>query len=80
MATLYVRDVPLDLYEQLKERASAEGRSVAAEAVVLLRRALSTSVQTQRTLLDAIKERPAFDPATAGALSSTELLRADRER
>ncbi len=40
MATLYVRNVPSDLYEQLKERASAEWRSIAAEAVVLLRRAL----------------------------------------
>ena len=36
MATLHVRNVPDDLYEQLRERAAANGRSIGAEVVVVL--------------------------------------------
>lgn len=36
MATLHVRNVPEELYEQLRARAEANGRSIGAEAVVLL--------------------------------------------
>jgi plasmid stability protein len=36
MATLYVRNVPDDLYERLRVQADAEGRSIGAEAVQLL--------------------------------------------
>ncbi len=49
MATLYVREVPDDLYAQLKKRASEEGRSISQEAVQLIRTALLT-------------ERPKPDP------------------
>jgi|MudIll2142460700_1097286.scaffolds.fasta_scaffold498312_2 plasmid stability protein len=49
VATLYVRDVPNDLYERLKDRAAQEGRSISQEAVRLLRVALLT-------------ERPQPDP------------------
>ena len=40
MATLYVRDMPEELYEQLKRRAAGEGRSINQEAIRLLRLAL----------------------------------------
>ena len=36
MATLHVRNVPEELYEQLRDRAQANGRSIGAEAIVLL--------------------------------------------
>jgi hypothetical protein len=36
MATLHVRNVPDDLYEKLRRRADANGRSIGAETVVLL--------------------------------------------
>lgn len=49
MATLYVRDVPNDLYERLKDSAAQEGRSISQEALRLLRLALLT-------------ERPKPDP------------------
>jgi len=42
VATLYVRDVPNDLYERLRDRAAEEGRSISQEAVRLLRIALLT--------------------------------------
>jgi hypothetical protein len=36
MATLHVRNVPDELYERLRERAAANGRSIGAEVVVVL--------------------------------------------
>ncbi|MBI3970461.1 MAG: Arc family DNA-binding protein [Chloroflexi bacterium] len=80
MATLYVRDVPDALYEQLKARAEEEGRSVNAETIIILRRALDAGAVSQRRILSAIASRPRFDPQAAGAPSSTELLREDRAR
>ena len=38
MATLYVRDVPPDLYEEIKRWAEGAGRSVNAEMLALLER------------------------------------------
>jgi plasmid stability protein len=38
MPTLYVRNVPFDLYEALRKRAKQNGRSIAAEVIALLRR------------------------------------------
>ena len=37
MPTLYIRNVPPEVYEALKTRAKREGRSVNAEALVALR-------------------------------------------
>lgn len=36
MATLHVRNVPDDLYERLRRKAEAEGRSLSAEVIRLL--------------------------------------------
>ena len=41
MATLHVRNVPDELYEELRAAAEREGRSIGAEAITLLRFALS---------------------------------------
>jgi len=40
VATLHVRNVPDDLYERLREAAEREGRSIGAEALKLIERAL----------------------------------------
>lgn len=80
MATLYVRNVPDDLYDRLRTRARAEGHSVSAETILLLERALAPATPSLRELLDGIAARPPFDPAAVGAPSSTELLREDRAR
>lgn len=39
MATLYVRNVPVDVYEGLRERARRNGRSLNSEALEILARA-----------------------------------------
>ena len=41
MATLHARNVPDDLYEELRKSAEREGRSIGAQAIVLLRFALN---------------------------------------
>ncbi|MGZ4290177.1 MAG: FitA-like ribbon-helix-helix domain-containing protein [Gaiellaceae bacterium] len=40
MATLHVRNVPDELYEELRATAERDGRSIGAEAITLLRGAL----------------------------------------
>jgi plasmid stability protein len=40
MATLHVRNVPDELYEELRASAARDGRSIGAEAISLLRTAL----------------------------------------
>src|SRR3954469_4995510 len=45
MATLHVRNVPDELYEDLRALAEREGRSIGAEAIALLRGALAQRSQ-----------------------------------
>jgi plasmid stability protein len=80
MATLHVRNVPDQLYEMLKTHAQAEGRSLSAEVLMILERALRHLNHSQRDLLQSLRNRQRFSPAKAGAPSSLELLREDRER
>ena len=63
MATLYVRGMPEELYEQLKKRAAQEGRSVSQEAVRLLR-------------LGLLAARPKPDPEFAAWLTRVSEQRA----
>lgn len=80
MAILHVRDVPDDIYRRLKEKAEAEGRSITAETIILLREALAPPYQSQRDVLEAISSRRRFSPKRAGAPLSEELIREDRGR
>ena len=43
MATLYVENVPDDLYEALRNRAKAQHRSIAAEVLALLEQNVPTA-------------------------------------
>ena len=43
MATLYVENVPDDLYEALRSRAKARRRSIAAEVLALLEENIPTA-------------------------------------
>ncbi len=80
MSVLHVRNVPDALYERLRRRAEAERRSLSAEAIILLSRALDEEEQAPKVTLDAIRRRRFFDPVKIGAPDSTTLLRQDRER
>ena len=80
MPTLHVRSVPNDVYEQLRSLAQLKQRSLSAQVVAMLQRALEAEAQQQRQeqLLDAI-HRCRFAPPDA-APDSTDLLQEDRLR
>ena len=80
MPTLHVRSVPDDVYDQLRALAQVKQRSLSAQVVAMLERALQAEAQQQRQarLLDAIRRRRFTPPAEAP--DSTELLREDRQR
>ncbi len=80
MPTLHVRNVPETLYERLRLQAQKQNRSLSAEVLILLDRALDEPADTQAELLARIRRRRFFDPAAAGAPDSTTLLRQDRGR
>ena len=80
MPTRHVRNVPEELYQQIRRQAATENRSLSAEVIVLLQRALIQSERDQGEILAGIRRRRFFRPATAGAPDSLTLLREDRER
>jgi len=80
MPTLHVRNVPEELYQQIRKQAAAKNRSLSAEVVVLLQRAVMESEQDQSEVLAGIRRRRFFRPAEAGAPDSLTLLREDRAR
>ncbi|RLC85174.1 MAG: hypothetical protein DRI37_08255 [Chloroflexi bacterium] len=80
MSILHVRNVPENLYLQLKKRADAQRRSLSAEVITLLAWAIEEAERRPVLTLEAIRRRRTFNPAEAGAPDSTTLLREDRER
>lgn len=81
MPTLYVRDVPPELYEQLRGEAKSARRSLSAEAVERLRRSLSSRSGTslEEFLRDADRIR-AEQVLPGGSPTAAELIREDRDR
>jgi len=78
VATLHVRNVPDDLYNELREHARVEGRSLSAELIAVLERGLKHPTRPQGKILSAIAARHRYSPREKGAPSSIELLRQDR--
>ena len=78
VATLHVRNVPDALYEALRERAARENRSINAEAIAILRRALTRRRGEDDVLgeLQALRERLRWPD---GSPSPEELIRQDRD-
>jgi plasmid stability protein len=85
MATLYVRDMPDDLYEHLKRRATEEGRSISQETVRLLRLVL-LSARSQpdpefKAWFDWVnQQRERWAREGRKFPDSTRLIREDRDR
>jgi plasmid stability protein len=80
LAVLHVRNVPDDLYTSLQQRAAAQHRSLSAEVIALLKWATGEMDRAAQFPLPSIRRRRFFEPAAAGAPSSTTLLREDRDR
>jgi antitoxin FitA len=81
MPTLYVRDVPQELYERLRREAKSARRSLSAETIEVLRRSLSpdSGVSLEQLIQDAdrIRAEHALPPSSP---TSAELIREDRDR
>ncbi|NDJ20463.1 Arc family DNA-binding protein [Nostoc sp. B(2019)] len=88
MATLYVRNLPDDLYAKLQELAASQHRSINAQVITLLEQALKTEApQTEDQkrcnvlkLLEESRSRRRVNPADFGLPDSTEMIREDRNR
>jgi plasmid stability protein len=83
MATLYVENVPDDLYEALREQAREHRKSITAEVLDLLADNLVTATERkarQQFLKQAQRLRTHRARSTAAFPSSEELQREDRRR
>ena len=84
MATLYVENIPDDLYEALRSRAKARRRSIAAEVLALLEENVPTAQELKaRHELVQQARSDALEAATAPSRtfpSAEEMMREDRER
>ncbi len=83
MATLYVENVPEDLYNSLRERARRHRRSMAAEVLSLLEENVVTPAELKSRALFVRKLRQLRSHAmrSPGPFSTTEeMQREDRMR
>ena len=82
MATLYVENVPDELYEALRKQAKSHHRSIAAETVAMIEQVVPTRAELARrkAFYDRVLEIAAQNRASAPGPSAEEMLREDRER
>jgi plasmid stability protein len=84
MPTLYVENVPDELYEALRERARQHRKSMAAEILHLLEENIPTAAELKRRqqFLRKIEQLHAKSPtvSTQKFSSAEEMVREDRER
>jgi plasmid stability protein len=83
MATLYVENVPDDLYEALRDRARQHRKSLAAEVLSLLEENVPTAAELKRRrqFLRRVQRLRSQKPRSDGPFPSTEQMqREDRGR
>lgn len=83
MATLYVENVPDDVYKALRKRAKANRKSIAAEVISLLEHWVPTEAELRRRqkVFDDLTKLRAKAPLGPGPFpSAEEMIREDRER
>ncbi len=83
MATLYVENVPDDVYKALRKQAKKNGGSIASEVIALLLDNVPTDAEIRRRqkAIDELAKLRAIPPLTPGPFpSAEEMIREDRER
>jgi len=81
MPSLQIRELPSDVYEALSYRAERNGRSLAQQAIVELRRAQEIErSERRREILARIKSRIEGREPPRRAADPEELIRQDRSR
>lgn len=83
MPTLYVENVPEELYEALRERARQHRKSISAEVLALLEENIPTpgELARRKDFLDRVGRMRARPSPSAGPFpTSEEMQREDRGR
>jgi plasmid stability protein len=83
MKTYTIRDIPEELFERFKHLAQRERRSINAEIIEVMDRAVEQDAlrqQRQETLRQIAELRHALPPDTREGKDSLTLLREDRNR
>ncbi len=83
MATLYVENVPDELYEALRGRARQHRKSIAAEVLSLLEENIPTAreIKSRQEFLRRLRRLRSQRPRSAGHFpSAEEMQREDRAR
>lgn len=88
MATLYVRNLPDDLYAKLQKLAVSQHRSINAQVITLLEQVLTTQAeeteeqkrQNVPKVLEEIRQRRENRRTDIEWLDSTAMIREDRDR
>jgi hypothetical protein len=83
MPTLYVENVPRELYEALRKRAKERRRSISAEVLALLEENIPTAadLKARQEFVQRVERMRTRKRLVAGPFPSTEeMIREDRER
>ena len=83
MATLYVENIPDDLYEALRNRAKSRRRSIAAEVLALLEENVPTEKELKSRhewVRKIARLRKQHVESGLAFPSAEEMIREDRER
>jgi plasmid stability protein len=83
MPTLFVENVPKDLYEALRKRAKEHRRSLAAEVIALLEANVPTEKELRRrreVVRKLMELRSSITPLPGKFPTAEEMIREDRER
>jgi plasmid stability protein len=83
MPTLYVENVPDELYQALRKRARENRKSIAAEVISLLERDVPTAKELhgRREFYKRMAELRARPPESPGPFpTAEEMIREDRDR
>jgi hypothetical protein len=80
VAILQIRDMPDDLYLDLRDAAERSHRSIAQQAIVALRKAQALDVAARHGVIDRLLENAGAKARTKRVPAPEKLIRADRER
>lgn len=80
MSSLQIRELPEDVYETLLLRAQREGRSLAQQAIVELRKVPELEARQRRMdMIERLQRSLTEDPDVPQLTPPEELIRQDRD-